>query len=135
MAYSDKDFFLTKIKETELNNLLKDDTGEVQAEYLTAAVKAADDLINSYIAGKVNLPLKTVPEMIQQCSYYLALNFLMERIEHVDIPDWVKRNWDIALKYLDDVASGNITLNTGDDTINDGVNWWSDRNVFNREIF
>ena len=45
MAYSDKDYFLTKIKEGELNLLLKDDDGTVQNDYLTKAVLSADCMI------------------------------------------------------------------------------------------
>jgi len=103
--YSDKNYFLTKIDEAELDKL----TGSVDAN-LDAAINAADSLIDSYVANVTATPLNPVPDIIKQFSYDLAIFFLHDRIQYNEIPQRVKDKYDAAINYLKDVASGRANI-------------------------
>jgi len=110
MGYIDKDYVLTKIKQSDLNELTKDDEGEVQEEYLTDAIETASGLVDDWIKGSVELPLKDIPEMVKQCTYYIAMHFLHDRVQSIDIPERVQKNYDNALEYLKSINNGKITI-------------------------
>lgn len=132
MAYSDKDFFLTKINEEELTNL----TGD-KDENLEAAISSSDSLIDSYLTNAVEaLPLDVVPDMIRQISYDIAIFYLHDRIQYKDIPDWVRDKYDAAINFLKDVAKGvaNIPGLTADD-ISESVQYEENTDVFHRGVF
>lgn len=106
MAYTDKTYFLTKIKQASLDKL----TEGVDAN-LTAAIASADSLIDSYLSSVISqLPLQSPPEIIRQLSYDIALFYLHDRIQYVDIPDWVKTKFDAAVFFLKDVARGQANI-------------------------
>lgn len=131
MAYTDKDYFLTMIKSTELNALIKDSTGEPQEEYLTEKIKAADDMIDSYLRTKVKaLPIDPVPDMVKMCSYYMATYFLHDRIQNVDVPERVKNNYDVAINWLKDVASGRVSLDITAADSEGGVSYFTEPTIF-----
>lgn len=106
MPYSDKPYFLTKISEAELNKL----TNSTDAN-LDSAIAAADSLIDSYLSSVVKvLPLSPVPEIIKQYSYDIAIFHLHDRIQYVDIPEWVKSKYDAAIFHLKDIARGQANI-------------------------
>lgn len=111
MAYSDKTYFLTKIKLADLNNLTLDNAGAPQDSYITEAVKSADNMIDGYLRNVIStLPLDPVPDIIKQYSYFIAVYFLHDRIQYSDIPERVKDNYDAALNFLKDLAAGRASL-------------------------
>jgi len=130
--YSDKNYFLTKIKEEELNNLT-----ETNDSNLNDAIGAADSLINGYLKKVVKtLPLNPVPEIIKLTSYQLALYYLHDRIQYSDIPERVKLNYDNAISFLIDVASGKANVHVvQDDNLNAQIEFDTDENVFTRNSF
>ncbi|MCI0450500.1 MAG: DUF1320 domain-containing protein [Chlorobi bacterium] len=130
--YSDKNYFLTKIKLEELNNLT-----ETSDSNLNDAIAAADSLIDGYLKKVVKtLPLNPVPEIIKQTSYQIALYFLHDRIQYSDIPERVALNYDNAISFLIDVASGKANIHVVDDAnLNPQIEFETDENVFNRESF
>lgn len=135
MGYIDKEYFLTKIKEVDLNNLIKDDSGSVQIDYLNSAIKAADNMIDSYISAVAVLPLNTIPDMIMLCSYKIAMNILHDRIDPNDKPDFVKAGYEEAMQYLDAISRGDITLNIpANEMKNNGINYQTGENIFNNRI-
>lgn len=132
MAYSDKTYFLKKIKEEELTNLTDDED-----DNLTSAISSADSLIDSYLTNAIEtLPLVTVPDMIKQISYDIATFYLHDRIQYKDIPDWVRDKYDAAINYLKDVAKGvaNIPGLTADDT-SEAVQYTDNSDLFYRGTF
>ena len=133
--YIDKDYFVTKIREIDLNNLIKDDSGNIQIEYLNSAIKAADNMIDSYLSAVAILPLNTIPDMIKLCSYKITINILHDRIDPNDKPDWVKAGYDEAIQYLEAISKGDITLNIPSyEMKNNGINFKSGENIFNNRI-
>lgn len=137
MAYTDKDYFLTKIKESDLDGLLKDDDGEVQEDYLTDAIATADEMIDSYLKAVVTsgLPLDEPGRMIKQCSYNIAMFYLHDRIQYNDIPDKIKENYDSAVKWLKDIKNGNVDIGIKsgtDEAKTSGIFFSGEENIFSR---
>jgi phage gp36-like protein len=105
--YSDKDYFLERISLTDLNKLTNTSDSN-----LTAAIEAADSLIDSYLRNKINtLPLTSPPEVIRQCSYNIAIYNLHDRPQFSRIPEWVQTKYADAISYLKDVSTGKVNLN------------------------
>ena len=133
MAYINKDYFKDKITETELENLIRDDKGTVQDTYLDNAIATADEFIDSYLSKRIKvLPLtEPVPKMVKQCSYFVAMYYLHERIQYVDIPQRIKDNYDVAVNWLKSVADGGVTLPVEETDVNTGVWFESEPFRFN----
>lgn len=127
MAYIDKQYFLKRIKESELNNLIKDEAGTPQDAYLNEIIAAADDFINGYLRKRVKtIPLTAPSESIRQMSYYVATYYLHDRIQYTDIPERVKSNYDVAVNYLEGIASGKIQLDIQTEQIEGGIYYESE---------
>ncbi len=139
MAYTDKAYFLENIKETELNELLKDKTGMVKDEYLTAKIKVADDEINSYLRSRVKtlpIPEANVPDKIKQCSYDITMYYLHDRIQYQDVPERVKLKYDDAVRWLERIAKGTVDLGLmGAEDTNTDVDYTANESIFNRNVF
>lgn len=141
MAYTDKTYFLTKIKESDLDNLLKDDSGTPQDDFLTEAVKSADSLINGYLKKAVKtlpIPAEKLPDIIKQYSYDIAIYNLHDRIQFDDIPSRIKDKYDAAVNYLKDIASGEADLDIQDaeeGDITSQVAYFVDENRMSRDSF
>lgn len=137
MPYSDKTYFLKKIKESELDTLIVNDAGTPQDSYLEDAITSADNMIDTYIRNVVNtLPLDPVPETIAQCSYFIASYYLHDRIQYNDIPVRVKDNYDIAINLLKDIAAGKASLEgVEEDDIDAQVDYDVNDNIFTRDSF
>ena len=111
MPYTDKSYFLKHIRQSELDNLTKGDDGQPDDTKLTEAITSADDLINSYLRPVIaTLPIDPVPPIIKQYSYYIASFYLQDNIQYGEIPQRVKDNYDAAINFLKDVASGKVDL-------------------------
>ncbi|MFZ1852104.1 MAG: phage protein Gp36 family protein [Nitrosomonas sp.] len=132
MAYSNKEFFLNKINETELDNLTGADDNN-----LISAISSSDSLIDSYLTNAVvTLPLTPVPDMIKQLSYDIAIFYLHDRIQYADIPDWVRDKYDAAINFLKDIAKGvaNIPGLSADKT-SEAVQYTDNSDLFYRGTF
>lgn len=129
MGYTDKEYFLAKISEEDLNILIgatEGDTGELN---LRNAISSADSLIDSYLRVVVSVPVDTPPEVIKQLSYDIAVFYLHDRIQYKDIPERVRDKYDAAINFLKDIGSGKASLNlpaestsTKEDIIETGSN-------------
>lgn len=139
MAYTDRDYFLNKIKESELIKLTADDNGDEDTEKLTNAIASADDLIDSYLKKVVDeLPLAAdiVPESIKQCSYYIAVYYLHDNIDYADIPEHAEKNYKNSIAYLKDVSTGAALLpDIPEADVNTGVSYDVETNRFGSNSF
>jgi phage gp36-like protein len=137
MAYTDKAYFLTKIKDTELDKLILDGSDVPQDDYLVEAIKSADSVIDGYLRNAVDtVPLVTVPDMIKQYSYFIALYFLHDRIQYNEIPQRVKDNYDLSINYLKDVASGKASIEgIEEDEQDEFIDYDVNTNIFTRSSF
>jgi phage gp36-like protein len=132
MPYTDTEFFLTKMNESDLNNLINSSNS-----VLDSAVESADSLINSYLKNVVTeLPLNSPPASIKQCSYDIALFYLHDRIQYSEIPQWVKDKYNAAIDFLTKIAKGVISLDVESSvTSEDNIKYFGSETVMNRDSF
>lgn len=128
--YTDKDYFLTKLNEEDLNNLLGDND-----DNLTNAIQAADSLIDSYLTNvATTVPLASPPDIVKQLSYDIAVFYLHDRIQFVDIPERVKTKYDAAISFLKDVARGMANIPGLETTDSEtGIKYDGNSNVMGRD--
>lgn len=127
--YSNKNYFLTKIDEFELNKLTGNDDRNLES-----AIETADSIIDSYITNVTSIPMAVVPEMIKQLSYDIAMFSLHDRIQYSDIPDRVKDKYDAAIFLLKDIARGQANIpGLAKELKDEGINYEVNDGVFNRK--
>lgn len=81
-------------------------SGMVDAAVLDRALIDADARIDGYLSGRYKTPLTTVPRLIVGISCDLARYFLYDDIA----TDGVKKRFDDAIKLLESISKGNISL-------------------------
>ncbi|MCC6867094.1 MAG: DUF1320 family protein [Ignavibacteria bacterium] len=143
MAYTDKTFFLTKLKESELDNLVKDADGAADYDKLIQAVKEADTIINGYLksGGVIILPIpeEKLPDNIKLYSYYIASYILHENIQYNDIPERVKDNYDLAINWLKDFAQGKTDIileeEEAGDAMESNISYFTDAPRLDRDMY
>lgn len=131
MAYSDKAYFLMRIPSQELYKLIDNDDNN-----LISAINAADSLINGYLRNQTyELPLDPVPDIIRQLSYDIAVFYLHDRIQYLDVPERVRDKYDAAINYLKDISAGRVQVGISDDEQKSNVEYGSNTNVMRRNMF
>lgn len=85
----------------------------VNTSVLGRALADADALIDSYLAGRYQLPLTVVPEILVKTGCDIARFYLFG--SNADIGGTVERGYKLALSWLESIASGSIQLNVGAD--------------------
>lgn len=101
MAYSTIEDLLNIIPKQELINLTNDEAPavEINTEQSAKAIEYADELINSYLRNKYELPLKYIPVIVQQISSDIAAYRLYTRRPR-KLPDHIVENYNEAKKLL-----------------------------------
>lgn len=109
--YCTIDDLINRIGEKTLINLTNDTTpaSSVNKEIAEENIIIADDLINSSLRNKYNLPLKSVPNLIKQLSGDITIYRLYCRRPQ-NVPENYKKNYEIALQILKDLQSGTKVL-------------------------
>ena len=107
--YTNKADLITRFGEQELielTNREEESTGEIIDTVLNMAINDAEALVNSYIRGRVPLPLSDVPQPIPKITADIARFYL-----HGDhLTDTVEKNYDEAISWLKSVSSGRVTI-------------------------
>lgn len=105
--YCTIDDLINRIGEKILINLTNDTTPatSVNKEIAEENIIIADDLINSSLRNKYNLPLKSVPNLVKQLSADITIYRLYCRRPQ-NVPENYKKNYEIALQILKDLQSG-----------------------------
>lgn len=75
------------------------------------ALEDASQTIDSYLAGRYTLPLKSVPAVLERHCCYIARYFL----EKNRATEQARRDYDDSIRYLEKVASGTISLGISED--------------------
>lgn len=143
MPYTDREYFLLKIKPEELDKLT-----DASDEILNSAIKSADSLIDTYLNNVLsNPPLFDVagsgPVIIRQCSFDIAMFYLHDRIQYSEIPQWVKEKYNAAIDFLTKVAKGIISLDIETENTashfyrkpDDNIQFFGSDTVMGRESF
>ena len=109
MAYSTQQDLIDRFGAAELKQLTDradPPLDAIDATVVTRAIDDADDLIDSYIGKRYDLPLVTVPDRLKRVSADIARYHL-----HADAPtETVRRAFEDAMKFLADVAAGRAVL-------------------------
>lgn len=110
MTYATQQNLVDRFGELELIQLSdRESAAAIDASVIAQVLADADELIDSYIAARVALPLATVPPRLVRVAGDIARYYL-----HADAPtEQVRRAYDDARRWLVDVGQGRATL--GDD--------------------
>ena len=74
------------------------------------AIEQADNLIDSYVGDRYDIPEEDVPGVIRDASVNLAICFLFDRKREMDVPDGVERRRKAAITWLKDVQSKKASI-------------------------
>lgn len=123
MAYSTVEEVLGAIKESAYNALLGDEYIEDTQErvkclqpHVEEAIIDADAEIDGYLARRYNVPLSPAPRVLNKFSKDIAVYNLMSRvgIDEQDREKTYLNRYNAAVKFLEGVAKGTISIGTGD---------------------
>lgn len=79
------------------------------------ALRQAHELVDAHLRGRYNLPLVPVPTVVKDMAVNLARHWLYaRRPEGSELPDAVTRTYKAALKMLEQMRDGLLTI--GDST-------------------
>ncbi|MGR3981761.1 gp436 family protein [Pseudoalteromonas sp. 1181_04] len=107
--------------------------GVINTAVIEQAINDASDVINGYLAGRYELPLVTVPNLLEQfccdiARYKLGTN---------DVPEHVETRYKDAIKFLMSVAKGELSIGVDalgqDAKVQDTATIQSAGSVFARE--
>lgn len=84
----------------------KDNNQQLQADVADYALENASQTIDSYIGGRVDLPLKSPPVVLTRHCCVIARYFL----EGHFATEQARKDYEDSIKFLRDVASGLVTL-------------------------
>lgn len=113
MAYCTIDNIRNQLQETVLVQLTDDEgTGEVVAARVEQAISDADEEINGYLGARMAVPVSPVPESLRRLSADIAIYNLYSRRER--IPEHRIERYRGAVRFLEQVAEGKISLGQGD---------------------
>ncbi len=77
---------------------------------IAAYITEADGIIDGYIAAAVKLPFETTPPIISSISADIAVRNLWARTQAKTLPNHVERDYENAIKLLENIAKGIIKL-------------------------
>ncbi|GGI81688.1 hypothetical protein GCM10007978_19420 [Shewanella hanedai] len=133
-VYATSGQMIARFGEDELISLTDRDgsVGGIASNVLDVAIKDATALINGYLAGRYTLPLATPPAMLERLCCDIARYGLYDN----GASEQVSKRFDDAVRFLEMVAAGKITLGIttqgGSPVSNDLPTIESDGAVFNR---
>ena len=83
----------------------------MNAAVVEEAVRQAEELVDAHLRGRYNLPLDPVPSVVKDMTVNLARHWLYaRRPEGSDLPDAVTRTYKAALKMLEQIRDGLLTI-------------------------
>ncbi|PHO20057.1 hypothetical protein CQR79_09200 [Aggregatibacter actinomycetemcomitans] len=102
MPYATAEGLVKRYGEQSIKTL----AGSADSAKVAEALDDASQTIDSYLAGRYTLPLKSVPAVLERHCCYIARYFL----EKNHATDQARRDYDDSIRYLEKVASGTISL-------------------------
>jgi len=88
----------------------EDDLGVIDQTKIDKAIKSADSLINSYCGTKYSVPFATAPDVVNTWSIDIAIYYLYKNSDCDELPEKIKDAYKDAIKQLDGVSKGTISL-------------------------
>lgn len=105
--YCSQPDLVTRFGESEIVDLTDvEGTGAIDSTKVTQAISDAGALIDGYLAGRYQLPLATVPTVLNRLAADIARYFLYDNGAN----EQVQKRYDDAEKFLKAVSKGDISL-------------------------
>ncbi|MBR1754020.1 DUF1320 domain-containing protein [bacterium] len=113
---------LTRIDEKVLINLSNDifPASSVNTQRINETIEIADDIINSALRNKYQLPLSSTPKIITQIAADIVIYRLYSRRPQ-DIPKNYVKNFEDAIALLKDLQTGVKVLEAKSSEISETV--------------
>ncbi|MEX2450914.1 MAG: DUF1320 domain-containing protein [Rhodospirillales bacterium] len=109
MTYASQQNLIDRFGERELIQLTdraEPPTGAINSAVVGQALADADDLINSYVRKRYELPFATTPPALVRTAGDIARFYLHDE----RMVETVKENYEKALAFLKDIAAGRAEL-------------------------
>ncbi|MBS7541493.1 gp436 family protein [Ancylobacter lacus] len=107
MGYASLDDLVERAGEAEIRQVAdRDRDGTPDPEVIAAALAAADQTVDGYLAVRFAMPLSTVPPLVRKWATSIA----RYQLHRSGAPDHVVRDYRDALGELRDAAAGRIAL-------------------------
>lgn len=134
MPYATAQNMIDRFEESELVQLTdRSDAGVIDQVVLAKALADADAKIDGYLAGRYSLPLSVVPKVLELYACDIARYLLHDN----HATDQVTKRYDDAIKFLERVANGQISIGVNDvgqtPPVNDGAQIESAGSTFARD--
>ncbi len=125
-----------------LIQLTSDDSQDVVNETITfEAILYSSTLIDGYLRGRYNLPLDTHFPLLRIIAIDLSIYRLYSRRLQADMPESILEQYKEAIKTLEKIQKGIITLEVQTETITNQIqskeylsNKTSNDRLFNHEV-
>jgi phage gp36-like protein len=92
---------------------LTDDTippAAINEANVDKAIARADELVDGYLRGRYTLPLSSVSGLIRDLAVDIAVYNLFKRRKKNKMPEAVSDDYKNALKILENIQKGSITI-------------------------
>jgi len=138
MSYTSVDYLKATRPLDLLKRLTDDQLGQtIDDALIQKIIDEVDALMNSYLQYRYNVPLSPVPEIVQKYASDIVMHYLWLRWAH---DESMKAEYDEAIKWLQDIKDGNITLYvpTIEAKLNASINYEQERSMpepVNRYIY
>jgi len=136
MAYATITAMQQRYGERDLIYLSERDDGPadvINTAVIEQAINDASDVINGYLAGRYELPLVTVPNLLEQ----FCCDITRYKLGTNDVPEHVETRYKDAIKFLMSVAKGELSIGVDalgqDAKVQDTATIQSAGSVFARE--
>lgn len=107
MSYATLTDLVERAGDTEIRSIAdRDRDGTADPDVVAAALADADNTIDGYVGAKYDLPLQTVPALVNTWAVSIA-RYVLHRN---GAPDHVEKDYKEAISALKDVARGLIAL-------------------------
>ncbi len=108
--YATLEDMIARFGEEEMNSLCPSENGEINKETAVAALKDAEELINSYLAAKYALPLSVAPACLVRACANVARYLLYTEV----IPEALEKQYEKDIAFLKDIARGVVVLSVAE---------------------
>jgi len=111
MAYATQDDLVPlRLTQKDLVELTDDDdTGNVNADIVTAALTEASGRVESYCRGRYVTPLQP-SESLKSLTLDIAIYLLFSRRRETRISDTIQQRYQDAIAFLKDISTGKASL-------------------------
>lgn len=114
MYHAIADLYPSRLSEVQLIQLTNDEAGgdEIVEAVWSEKASEADAEIDGYLGARYALPLVTVPALVKRLSLTITIYLLYRRRYGADedFPAMVRRDYEDAVKMLNRISDGTITL-------------------------